>query len=218
MDKHSLVQLICAVGALLVGVQVCTATITCYSCTDGPDIDSGLPFDSHCDDYYYHGFTQYLFGYDACGITIFDNGYVIRGCFGEKDLDDGECIYGDDNSTTCICKTDKCNTESYCSQCGYPRPTPTTTGNPLTSTYATTEPPASLTCYECIGCATVDSSTPVISNASYQSCLTTVFLNSSNVVRGGSYDQHPDGECAEHAETLSCWCLQNLCNNKEFEL
>ncbi|CAL4191711.1 unnamed protein product, partial [Meganyctiphanes norvegica] len=137
------------------------------------------------------------------------DGYIHRGIYGGLGEDDGEC-HSLSTATICMCKDDYCNTGSYCSQCEYPKPTPgtdttteemtLTTSNqppPTTdaSTLASTPSPASLTCYECLGCSSIDSSTPVISDASYQSCVTTVSLNSGNVFRGGSYDQHPDGEC-----------------------
>ncbi|CAL4150208.1 unnamed protein product, partial [Meganyctiphanes norvegica] len=82
-----------------------------------------------------------------------------------------------------------------------------------TTTLASTTSPDSLACYQCIGCSSVDSSTPVISDASYQSCVTTVVLSDANVIRGGSYVLHPDGECAQDAEILSCWCSSSKCNN-----
>ncbi|CAL4128746.1 unnamed protein product, partial [Meganyctiphanes norvegica] len=97
-------------------------------------------------------------------------------------------------------------------------PPPLTTD---TTTLTTSNPPprttddTNIACYQCMGCSSLDPSTPVISDANYQSCVTTVFLSDSNVIRGATYDQHPDGECIQTTEILSCWCTSSLCNNNQ---
>ncbi|CAL4188365.1 unnamed protein product [Meganyctiphanes norvegica] len=200
MDKHQ-VLLVRFIGVVFVAAQVTTAYITCYFCTDGP---SGHPYDSECSEYSYNGLTT-IGDFDTCFLEIYDEGYLRR-YVGSSGHADGDCVYGL-GYTGCFCEGNLCNTESYCSQCGYPKPTPgTSTTTELTTTSGI------LSCYECIGCPNVDSSTPVISDASYLSC-TTVVLNDANVIRGGSYDHHPDGECAQDDDILSCWCSSNFCNN-----
>ncbi|CAL4059880.1 unnamed protein product, partial [Meganyctiphanes norvegica] len=200
MDKHQVPVLVRLIGVfnLVIGVTQAISSITCYSCTDDPDW--GI-YDPDCAKYSYTGLSKTENDYDGCAIIIYADGYLWRGF--SSGNDDGECVVWS-RATECYCKGDYCNTGSYCSQCGYPRPTP-----------ASTTPAISLACYQCIDCSIVDSSTPVISDASYQSCVTTVVLNDVNVIRGGSYDHHPDGECAQDSEILSCWCSSNLCNNIE---
>ncbi|CAL4181390.1 unnamed protein product [Meganyctiphanes norvegica] len=206
MDKHQvlLVRFICVVALVVGAAKVTTATIyTCYHCSDIPN--DSLPYDSECSEYSYDGLTTTTV-FEVCFIEIQDEGYMRRGT-GSSIYADGDCVY-ESGYTRCYCEGDLCNTESYCSQCGYPKPTPGTS----TTTEVTTTSPGILSCYECIGCPSVDSSTPVFSDASYLSC-TTVVLNDANVIRGGSYDHHPDGECAQDDGILSCWCSSNLCNN-----
>ncbi|CAL4083909.1 unnamed protein product, partial [Meganyctiphanes norvegica] len=225
MDKQQvlLVRFIGVVALVVGAAQVTTATATCYRCSDDPG--DFLPYDPECSEYSYHGITD-THSSDTCFIEIQDGGYLGRGTSGSHE--DGDCVYGS-SYTRCYCEGDLCNTESYCSQCGYPKPTPgtstttevttlTTTNPPPPTTddttYTSTTTPGILSCYECIGCPSVDSSTPVISDASYLSCTTVVtVLNDANVIRGGSYDHHPDGECAEDSEIVYCWCTSNLCNN-----
>ncbi|CAL4110766.1 unnamed protein product, partial [Meganyctiphanes norvegica] len=224
------------VVALVVGAaQVTTGTPTCYRCSDDPE--DGLPYDPECSEYSYNGIIGIQL--DACFIEIQDGGYLRRGNSASWH-DDGDCVYGS-SYTRCYCKEDLCNTESFCSLCGYPKPTPGTSTTTEVTTLTTTKPPPStttevttttnppplttddttltstttpgiLSCYECIGCPNVDSSTPVISDASYLSC-TTVVLNDANVIRGGSHEHHPDGECTVDSEIVYCWCSSNLCNN-----
>ncbi|CAL4126413.1 unnamed protein product, partial [Meganyctiphanes norvegica] len=251
-DKYTLLRLIRVVSLVAAGAQVTKARMTCYYCST--NTESGIPYDSDCDSYYYNGSSISTYdGYTACDITVSDNGYVYRGgAF--YDHTDGECSYGLD-STQCYCVGDYCNTESYCAQCGYPRPTPgttelttlttsepppttmgpttentseppTTTMEPITATTskpsqstssATTltsaKPPGSLRCYNCINCSSVDEDSTDVLEDEFLACTTIIFLDSTEVIRGGTYDEHPDGECVEHTASVSCWCSHDLCNN-----
>ncbi|CAL4189392.1 unnamed protein product, partial [Meganyctiphanes norvegica] len=190
--------------------QVTVPTLTCYECTDNPT--DGYPYDPDCADYSYSGRTGTWNYYDACYIRIYDHGYLERGIAGSGH-EDGDCRYGTDY-TVCYCKSDYCNTESFCSQCGYPRPTPQPSASTTTEATTSTPSPVRLACYQCMGCSNVDSSTPVITDARYQSCVTTVTMDTGNVSRDGSYAQHPDGECDQDAGIISCWCSSSsLCNN-----
>ncbi|CAL4162880.1 unnamed protein product [Meganyctiphanes norvegica] len=224
-------------------VTTASSAIMCYWCSN--DSDSDLPFDPECGKFDYHGNT--LGGYDNCSIILYDSGYISR-WIGGNGWDGGDCYYGED-FTACFCNHDECNTESYCAQCGYPKPTPTSdattsdsqppttdatsattsnsqpptlysttsiTTNPQPTTTediitTTTEAAGNLKCYNCIDCGTEDS-TPIIEDK-FLSCSTIVFLNSGEVIRSGSFDEHPDGECVEHTASVSCWCTDNLCNN-----
>ncbi|CAL4062135.1 unnamed protein product [Meganyctiphanes norvegica] len=224
MNKHQAIG-ICVFTQVVGVTQVTTASITCYMCTDDPMI--GFPYDPACGDYSYSGRAETWDGADTCYITINEGGYMLRGIYVGQGHGDGDCTYGI-GYTACYCKGGLCNTESYCSQCGYPMPTPGSSTTIETTTLTTTNPPTTdastispdtLTCYQCMGCSSVDSSTPVNSDTSYQSCVTTISLSSGYVIRGGSYDQHPDGECAQHTEIITCWCsTKDLCNDEDIHL
>ncbi|CAL4097055.1 unnamed protein product [Meganyctiphanes norvegica] len=218
MDKHQILLFLARLGIGVVTVvvgaaaQVTSPTLTCYECTDNPT--DNYPYDPDCADYSYNVRTETWNVYDACYIRIYDDGYLERGIAGSGH-EDGDCRYGRGaDYTQCCCKGELCNTESFCSQCGYPWTSPPPPGASTTTEAATTpSPTVSLVCYQCNGCSSVDSSsTPVISDARYQSCVTTV-PTSGIVSRNGSYDQHPDGECAQDSEIISCWCSSSLCNN-----
>ncbi|CAL4122200.1 unnamed protein product, partial [Meganyctiphanes norvegica] len=181
-----------------------------------------------CGEYHYRGHTETYSGNYGCEILLFDNGYVTR-TSPSYGFEDGECIYHSDY-TSCVCKDDNCNTDSYCSQCGYPKPTPDpttevttpTTSNPTASTTdaitpTTSQPSYSLTCYNCIGCFSVDEGTTEVIEDEFMSCMTTVFLDRSQVIRAGSHEEHPDGECVGNEETISCWCSQDLCNKDQMD-
>ncbi|CAL4088897.1 unnamed protein product, partial [Meganyctiphanes norvegica] len=193
-----LLQLI-AVTALT--CESVTADITCYYCSDNPSDES---YDPACGIYEYQGQTQNFGEYhDTCTITIYDKGYVLRGVSAGP-FEDGECFEQDGYYTGCHCRGDLCNTHSFCAQCGYPKPTPT--------------PAETLKCYQCIDCAIVDEDTTPVVEDKYLSCASTVFMNSTEVIRSGSYEEHTDGECIQHMETLTCWCSQDLCNNDQIGL
>ncbi|CAL4083283.1 unnamed protein product, partial [Meganyctiphanes norvegica] len=115
-------------------------------------------------------------------------------------FEDG-CIYGSDYTehflTECRCEGSFCNTDNFCEQCDPPT-TPGTTEPPTTTdaTPATTsESTTTLSCYHCIDCDTVDEDTTPIVEDNFLSCSTIAFLNNGEVIRGGSQDAHPDGEC-----------------------
>ncbi|CAL4117566.1 unnamed protein product [Meganyctiphanes norvegica] len=217
MDKHQVLIRLIGVVTLVIGAAQVTTAVTCYYCTDEP---GWFNYDPDCADYSYNGTTQTRDGYNACYIDMYIDGFMWRGVHIGPGHDDGDCYY-EWYYTECYCIGDYCNTESYCSQCHTTIEvnTLTTTNPPPPTTDETTFPsttsPISLTCYHCVGCSSIDSSTPVISDASYQSCVMTVILNSGNVIRDGSYDQHPDGECVEYMDVLSCWCSSSICNNIE---
>ncbi|CAL4122324.1 unnamed protein product [Meganyctiphanes norvegica] len=212
-------------GGLL---QVTTAEITCYECTDDPD-NAYHTYDPQCGSYHYQGHTDNMNGYDTCGIGIFNNGYTKR-FIATTVSGDGECNYPY-SLTECLCKGILCNSNSFCAQCGYPRPTPgtteatttttttvTTTPTPLTThvttTLATTSVPLqNIKCYSCVGCFIVEEGTTPVVEDGFTSCMTTVYQDRSQVIRGGSYEEHPDGECIGNKEAFSCWCSsKDLCN------
>ncbi|CAL4065488.1 unnamed protein product [Meganyctiphanes norvegica] len=89
---------------------------------------------------------------------------------------------------------------------------PVTTTDPTSPTTTSSDPATTLRCYHCIDCGTVDEDTTPIIEDNFLSCSTIMILESVEVIRGGSYDAHPDGECVEHTESLSCWCNGDLCN------
>ncbi|CAL4160459.1 unnamed protein product, partial [Meganyctiphanes norvegica] len=285
MAQHTavLLRFIAEVILIMAVVQV-TNAVSCYACQNVPAHNYYSDYDRDCGEFDYHGRNGTWRGYDTCWLSIQDNGYMHRGwdSFGHED---GECEYGtyynpNHNYTLCFCKGDYCNTDSYCAQCGYPKPTPSTTefttdittehtettttaevstpttyvttamttevptpttditpatttepstptsitttaptteeSTPITVTTSTTTsdlPSLTLKCFHCIDCADVDEdSTPIIEDE-FLSCSTIVFLNSAEVIRGGSYDEHPDGMCLEHTGSVSCWCSQDLCND-----
>ncbi|CAL4122142.1 unnamed protein product [Meganyctiphanes norvegica] len=210
MDKHEVEVLVRLIGvvALVVGAARVTSAFTCYKCNN---ILGDPDFDRNCPVYSYNGKPD-IHIWEACYIEFYVGGLTLRRGTNGSGYYDGYCTHGS-GYTGCYCKADLCNTNSNCSQC-YPTQTPTTDAA-STTLPSTTSSPDSLACYQCVGCSSVDSSTPVISDASYQSCVTTVVLNSGNVIRDGSYDQHPDGECAQDEETKSCWCSSNRCNTIE---
>ncbi|CAL4132560.1 unnamed protein product, partial [Meganyctiphanes norvegica] len=224
MDKQVLL-LVVAVVALTAGLlQVTDAAddIACYECTDDPNAWYAT-YDPSCGAYDYIGHTETQNGHDTCYIQLGNDGYIRR-TVANNGFKDGQCFY-DSYSTGCFCKGDHCNTNSYCSQCGYPKPTPTTmepttvaTSNPPSpTTVATTtsEPPASLSCYNCVGCSSVEEGATSVIEDEFISCMTTVFLDSALVIRGGGYEEHPDGECVGHKEALECWCDKDLCNDDQ---
>ncbi|CAL4214768.1 unnamed protein product, partial [Meganyctiphanes norvegica] len=211
----------------------CTA-LNCYVCTDNPD-DGSVDYDADCGQYDYRRNTH-TSDNDGCGIDIYDNGFTFRAPSGG--WADGECYHGTDH-TFCNCASSLCNTDSFCAQCGYPRPTPpgtteytpiattvqpettsteatTTVLPPHTTTSFSTNTPAKRKCYQCINCGHVEASTPVIEDA-FLSCMTTMVLESAEVIRSGSYTEYPDGECVAHTETLSCYCSKDLCNDINIE-
>ncbi|CAL4096471.1 unnamed protein product [Meganyctiphanes norvegica] len=210
MDKQSVLGLI-AMVVLAIGVQVSTAKYMCYDCSDNPN--NFFPYDPDCGKYDYNNLNFSVTGErENCLITIDYHGSINRGGTSGTEHEDGDCDYDGSSSTTCWCKGDYCNTDSYCSQCGYPKPTPTE----AVTTSATTElPGSSLQCYNCIGCSSVEEGTTPVVEDGFLSCMTTVFLDSSQVIRGGNYEEHPDGECIGNSETFSCWCSQDLCNNDQ---
>ncbi|CAL4124525.1 unnamed protein product, partial [Meganyctiphanes norvegica] len=227
-QHHPLQQLVTVVVVLIATAVQLTTSLTCYKCSDEPGDDY---YDADCGLYDYRGHTS-TSTYDGCYIYIYDDGYVQR--THSDGREDGQCYYGSDH-TGCACTSSYCNTDSFCAQCGYPRPTPTTTKDTTTeqptitttavlpshttdtTTLIPTNSPATVKCFQCIACGHVDDNTP-ISEDEYTSCVTTVLLESAKVNRGGSYKDHPDGECAQLTETLTCWCSNDLCNNISIEM
>ncbi|CAL4151571.1 unnamed protein product [Meganyctiphanes norvegica] len=205
-------------------LQVTTVEITCYECTDNPD--GTHTYDSLCGSYHYQGHTENRNGSDTCGIQIFDNGHIYRFIAGNI-FYDGECYY-DGSNTACFCKGVLCNTDSFCAQCGYPRPTPGTTEATTTTVTTTPAPPTTdatttmtttsdpvhgVKCFSCVGCFNVEEGTTPVVEDGFTSCMTTVYWQDrSQVIRGGSYQEHPDGECIGNTEQFSCWCSTDLCN------
>merc|ERR1712126_584371 len=94
------------------------------------------------------------------------------------------------------------NTNSFCEECGNPRPTPTTT---------TTKPSRKLKCYSCTNCDEVDENTPTAKDPEFNSCFTKIYPNMM-IVRGGTSEIHIDGECSDEDGIVTCWCDDNLCN------
>ncbi|CAL4122241.1 unnamed protein product [Meganyctiphanes norvegica] len=116
MGQQSLLALIFMVVILAIVHDVANA-MTCYDCTDDIDLpNSGVYYDPDCGRYDYDGNTHTYDG-DTCLTAVYDNGDVTRMLYGYGDsIEDGECIYWPGH-TTCYCKTDNCNTQSYCEQC-----------------------------------------------------------------------------------------------------
>merc|ERR1711970_657049 len=213
-----------------IGLLQVTSALTCYYCTNdlSGGSDSLRPYDADCGRFDYDDNTQEAdsdnFG---CSIIIYNTGYISRSIMWGGNYQDGDCV-NLETSTQCYCEGDYCNTNSYCTQCGVTLTTPIVTepttesttkiitSNTETTSLTSTKPSGGLKCYQCIACDTVDDSTPVVSDETYRSCVTTAFLNSAEVIRGGNYDEHPDGECAQHTESLSCWCTSDICNDKVF--
>ncbi|CAL4229961.1 unnamed protein product, partial [Meganyctiphanes norvegica] len=221
--------------------------LTCYNCHDDPDGGSYTytPYDPDCGHFYYNGNTDERVDAGLTCVTVIENsGYVTRGIYMSPGHADGECYYGS-SYTRCHCTGDSCNTASYCEQCRYPKPTPSTTevtthptskstiGTTEATSLTTKEPISTTTddiaitttnqlewlkCYNCIDCSSVDESTPVIEDENFITCVTIMVVISKevDVVRGGSYDEYVDGECVQHSEIFSCWCTSNLCNDKKF--
>ncbi|CAL4152829.1 unnamed protein product [Meganyctiphanes norvegica] len=165
-----MVMLLIVVG-LCCALQVTTAeSYTCYECTDDPD-QGGHTYDPNCGSYHYQGHTQTKIDYVSCGIYIWNNGYTTRFIAGNA-YDDGECRYHPTH-TSCLCRGALCNTDSFCDQCGYPRPTPGTT-EAITTTVTTT-PATPTKCYSCIGCFSVEEGTTPVVEDGFTSCMTTVY-------------------------------------------
>ncbi|CAL4080491.1 unnamed protein product, partial [Meganyctiphanes norvegica] len=95
-------------------------------------------------------------------------------------------------------------------QCGYPKPTPSST---TMTTVEPSPPSGSLSCYTCFNCPAIDESTPVIEDATFVTCVSIFPLEFSEVIRSGSDEDHPDGACIQHSQTLMCWCSTDLCND-----
>ncbi|CAL4157988.1 unnamed protein product, partial [Meganyctiphanes norvegica] len=221
MIKQIIIQLICV--AVLSGIQV-TNALTCYHCTDNPGEGSGRPYVADCGRFDYQGASTEQGDDTTCYIAITNDGFVQRGRSESPIFYQGGCQYGT-SFTGCFCKGGLCNTHSFCAHCGYPRPTPTTTEqttsttDPTTLTPVSTEPPTpsnpTLRCYTCVDCPEVEDSTHVI-EGDFLTCVSTIFLNSAEVIRSGSHEDQPD-ECIHHAETLSCYCSSDLCNDYTLE-
>ncbi|CAL4252422.1 unnamed protein product [Meganyctiphanes norvegica] len=213
MDQPTILLLI-TVLLTTAAVQLTSASASCYRCSDGPDGIGYGYIDPNCAEYYYSGLTYDSDGGHGCVIKLYNNGDVTRGSTYEH-YGDGHCEYLSD-STLCYCKDKYCNTGSYCEHCGYPKPTPgttdatTTTAEPPSPTTDVT--PATLSCYYCIDCATVDEDTTPIVEDNFLSCTTIVIVESSLVIRGGSYDAQSDGKCVENKGSLQCWCTGDSCN------
>ncbi|CAL4085827.1 unnamed protein product [Meganyctiphanes norvegica] len=98
---------------------------------------------------------------------------------------------------------------------------PTTIKTPPPSTAATTATTTkqigSPNCYNCLGCSSVDEGTTQVVEDEFMSCMTTLVLDSLLVIRGGSYEEHPDGECIGNTQTFSCWCTGECCNDKTID-
>ncbi|CAL4179628.1 unnamed protein product [Meganyctiphanes norvegica] len=200
MDQLAFILLVALTTA---SVQPTNGYVTCYQCYEDPTESDSDWYDPLCGAYDYHGLwtsvgDSYWIG---CHIKIYDNGYVRRGGV-EGDFPTELCSY-DSDSTSCFFKGSFSNTGSYCEECGYPKPTPGTT---------TSDPATTLRCYHCIDCGTVEEGTTPIIEDNFPSCSTILLLGSNEVIRGGSYDAHPDGECATTTDSVQCWCNGDLCN------
>ncbi|CAL4096304.1 unnamed protein product [Meganyctiphanes norvegica] len=214
MMKQIIIQVICV--AVFSGIQV-TEALTCYHCTNDPRENTGFPYDANCGQYDYHGDSTVQGDDTTCYVALWNDRYVQRGRLGSHAYDEGDCRY-ESLFTQCFCKGELCNTNSFCAECGYPRPTPTTTEQITSTTYPTTltkEPGMTLRCYSCIDCPRVEDSTPVI-EADFLTCVSTIFLNNAEVIRSGSYEDQLDG-CIQNAETISCYCSSDICNDYHFD-
>ncbi|CAL4114266.1 unnamed protein product, partial [Meganyctiphanes norvegica] len=224
MERHRLtcpLRFIALVALLVAGLaHVADAEVSCYACTDDPN-DTNYFHDANCSTYDYGGFVLHNMFEDYCNIHINDNGYIERHV-SINAHEDGGCLYYADH-TTCVCKGNYCNTHSYCEHCF---PTTATTEPTTTSTPpppATTKPPTTdastettsehtLRCFNCIGCSNVEEGDTAVIEDEFLACMTAVVLDSGVVIRGGSYEEHPDGECVGNTGTIECWCNQDLCN------
>ncbi|CAL4123376.1 unnamed protein product [Meganyctiphanes norvegica] len=98
--------------------------------------------------------------------------------------------------------------------------TPTTEHTTPTTTPTTTRAPGEgLNCYSCVACPSVDENTPTLQLDEYTICVTSFFGGNapnsrSVVVRGGSSENHVDGECFMHDGMMDCYCGSNLCNDQ----
>ncbi|CAL4149513.1 unnamed protein product [Meganyctiphanes norvegica] len=110
MGQHSLLRLIFVVAVLARVYEV--NAITCYDCSVDPDDPD---YDPDCGRYDFDGNT-FTYDGDTCYTVIYDNGDVARGLYGYAWMDDGDCSYWP-GKKYCYCKTDYCNTHSYCEQC-----------------------------------------------------------------------------------------------------
>ncbi|CAL4094661.1 unnamed protein product, partial [Meganyctiphanes norvegica] len=211
MELYGVLRFINVVLVLTTTVVQFTTAEICYGCTDDPDdSDNFPPYDAECAQYDYRGHAN-DWGSDGCSIKVYDNGYITR--MYASGHEDGDCVYGS-GYTECFCTGVCCNTDSFCEHCtGLTTEDTTVT---ITTSSSTTSP-ATLKCYECINCDNVDDATPVI-EGEYMSCVTTIMLESGEVIRGGSSEEHPDGECSQNAATLSCWCSKDICNGNTIDL
>ncbi|CAL4197575.1 unnamed protein product [Meganyctiphanes norvegica] len=199
-------------------------SITCYNCTSDEFFDDdGRPFDPDCGSLQYDGLTAESSHYTYCITVLWESGAVIRGFFHETSgFEDGECRDNDPHWGECFCTHDRCNTGNYCEQCDYIWPPITNITTAAPTTLASTNEPitttegSSLICYHCVDCSSIDDSTPVIQDPAFSSCVSTVFLTSTEVVRGGTRELRPDGECEQYNSILSCWCSTDFCNDEIF--
>ncbi|CAL4107982.1 unnamed protein product [Meganyctiphanes norvegica] len=244
MDKHQdlvIIRLICIVALVVGAVQVTTADITCYSCTDNPTFGD---YDPDCADYNYNGVTETWDSYDTCFITIYnDGGYLYRGG-DDSGHDDGDCYYGG-SVTECFCKSNDCNTDSFCSQCGYPKPTPGTGTTTEATTITTTNPPPpttdsttltttnspppttddTITCYQCFDDPASGVYDPDCADYSYDGktwdgavvCYIVIYDN-GYLRRGPLIDGagHYDGECYYGSGFTECYCKSDYCNTDSY--
>ncbi|CAL4112086.1 unnamed protein product, partial [Meganyctiphanes norvegica] len=242
MDKTQdllIVRLVCVV-TLIIGASEVTAALTCYMCSEDPHYSN---YDPECADYSYKGRTETSDGFNTCYITIFLDEYLHRGGT-SSEYDDGDC-YNGGSATECYCKGDNCNTDSFCSQCGYPKPTPGTTTTTEATTLTTTKPPSpttdsttltttnpppstadnTITCYQCFDDPASGVYDPDCADYRYDGrtwdgavvCYIVIY-NNGYLQRGPLVDGagHDDGECYYGSDFTECYCKSAYCNTESY--
>ncbi|CAL4187677.1 unnamed protein product [Meganyctiphanes norvegica] len=195
-------------------------TTTCYECSTDPE-SAGSTYDEDCGDPSYDGNYYVSTSQPGCATFILDNGYMWRGFATQSDIEGEVCQHGyfASSGLQCWCIGYKCNSH-LCEECidattTTTTATTTTTTTTIAATIPTTtehQPSKGLSCYSCVGCPTVDETTPVVFDEDFLTCVI-IETSPEHVVRSGGLYAYPDGECyvSDH-NVLFCHCTTSLCN------